>query len=400
MKQTRKLEHLPPYLFARLDRVIHDKLQRGKDLIILSKSDPEKPTNAMIVESLREQAVQPENHHYPDFDGLAELRGRLAEWYAVKHGVTLDPEKEILPLAGSKEGIIHLCWALLDPGDIALIPDPAFPSYRTGTILAGAEPYDLPLRPPLFRPDFAAIPQEIARRAKLMFLNYPNNPSGATVDLAFWQEAVAFAAEHDLILINDHAYAMTCFRPGMAPSLLSTPGSRDRCLEFFTFSKAFHMAGWRLGAAVGNADILQSLRLIETHVNAGIFYPIQYAGAEALREGLKPNYFARDNADYQERLELLVKFFRQWGWQLNQPEATVYLWVPAPAGMDGDEFAQFLLEQADIVVSPGSGFGREGKGYVRFCVTYSTDSIRRAVEAMTRSFRRYGIHPPQPNAAR
>jgi len=400
VKHTKKLEHLPPYLFARLDKVIHEKRQRGENIIVLSKSDPDKPTHATIVETLREQAVQPENHRYPDFDGLAELRRQLAEWYAVKHEVVLDPETEILPLGGSKGGIVHLCWALLDPGDIALVPDPAFPSYRTGAILAGAEPYDMPLRPPLFRPDFAAIPSDVARRAKLMFLNYPNNPSGATVDRGFWQEALAFAEENDLILINDHAYAMTCFSQGKAPSLLSTPGSRNRCLEFFTFSKAFHMAGWRLGAAVGNAEILEGLKIIETHVNAGTFNPIQWAGTEALREGLKANYFTKDNEDYQERLSLLVTFFRQWGWRLQQPEATVYLWVPAPAGMDGDEFAHFLLERANIVVSPGSGFGQEGKGYVRFCVTYPTASIRQAVKAMSQSFSRYGIRPPQPNAAR
>lgn len=399
MKHTKKLDHLPPYLFAQIDALIEEKERQGKHLWLLSKSDPDRPTNSGIIETLRTEAVEPLNHHYPDFDGLSELREQAAVWYKQHYRVSLDPDEEILPLIGSKEGIAHLSEALLDPGDIALIPDPAFPTYKTGTVLAGGTPYLMPLYPPYFLPRFDDIPQEIARAAKLMFLNYPHNPSGATVDLAFWQEAVAFAEENDIILANDHAYAMTTFRQGVAPSLLMVPESKKRCVEFFTFSKAFHMAGWRLGLAVGNKEVIGALKIIETHINAGIFNPIQYAGATALRQGLKSNFFQRDNLAYQKRLRLLTDFFNSYGWQLQVPEATVYLWVPAPEGMDGEAFTHFLLDKAEVVVSPGSGFGKEGKRYIRICVTYPDEVVKGAIDAMAEAFSSYHI-APQPNRQR
>lgn len=386
MKHTKKLDNLPPYLFARIDELVENKKREGKHLWILSKSDPDRATGSGIVETLREEAVEPLNHHYPDFDGLHKLREQTALWYKEKYGVSLDPGHEVLPLLGSKEGIAHLCQALLDPEDIALIPDPAFPTYRTGTILAGAKPYSLLLKAPDFLPRLQDIPQEVARSAKLMFLNYPNNPTGATVSSEFWRRTYQFAEENDLILINDHAYAMTIFSPDAAPSLLSVPNSKKRCLEFFTFSKAFHMAGWRLGLAVGNSELIQALKVIETHINAGIFYPIQYAGADALHQGLKPNFFTADNQAYHNRLKKLVDFFNSQGWNLKVPKATVYLWVPAPYGMNGDEFTHFLLEKAEVVVSPGSGFGEEGKNYVRFCVTYPDETIDGAIRSMRKNF--------------
>ncbi|KLU60012.1 LL-diaminopimelate aminotransferase [Peptococcaceae bacterium CEB3] len=393
MKHAQKLNHLAPYLFAQIDELIEEKQRQGKKLWILSKSDPDRPTNPGMVETLREEAVEPANHHYPDFDGLIELRQRAAAWYRHYYDVALDPETEILPLLGSKEGIAHLSEALLDPGDIALVPDPAFPTYKTGTLLAGATPFTMPLTAPDFLPRFADIPTETARAAKLMFLNYPHNPSGATVDLAFWHKAFDFAEENDIVLVNDHAYAMTTFRPGVAPSLLMVPESKSRCLEFFTFSKAFHMAGWRLGLAVGNAEVIRALKIIETHINAGIFNPIQYAGATALRQGLRPSSFQRDNREYEKRLTLLAGFFNSFGWELTVPDATVYLWVPAPQGMDGETFTHFLLDKAEVVVSPGSGFGEEGKEYVRICVTYPTEVVEGAIEAMTKAFSAYRVTP-------
>ncbi|GAB6174955.1 LL-diaminopimelate aminotransferase [Paradesulfitobacterium aromaticivorans] len=394
MKHSEKLKHLPPYLFAQLDQLIHEKSAQGQDLIVLSKSDPDRPTHPNVVEILREQAVEPLNHHYPDFDGLKLLREQTAAWYETQYGVKLDPDHEILPLQGSKEGIVHFCQAWLDPGDLALVPDPAFPSYRTGVILAGGKPYSMPLKAPDFLPDFREVPTDIARKAKLMFLNYPNNPTAVTVSTEFWEETLDFARSFDLILVNDHAYAMTKFEHDVAPSLLSVPGSKERSLEFFTFSKAYHMAGWRLGLAVGNAEILQGLKIIETHVNAGIFNPIQYAGAEAMRLSLKPNFFVMDNKAYAERLKRLVDFFNSWGWRLRAPKATVYLWVPAPGNMDGDEFTHFLLEEANVVVAPGSGFGEEGKNYVRFCVTYPDETVDKALKAMHSTFERAETPPP------
>jgi LL-diaminopimelate aminotransferase len=391
MKQSLKLKDLPPYIFAQLDALIHEKLNNNEEIYVLSKSDPDRPTHTHAIETLCTQARDPINHHYSDFDGLDVLRKQMAKWYQHFYGVSLDPEKEILPLQGSKEGIIHFCQAWLDPGDITLIPDPAFPSYRTGTILAGGKPYFMPLHAPDFLPHFEEIPSDIAKKAKIMFLNYPNNPTGQIASLDFFKSAVSFARENDIILINDHAYAMTTFKENAAPSLLSLPGSLDLSLEFFTFSKAFHMAGWRLGMAVGNADILQGLKVIETHVNAGIFNPIQYAGTESLKLGLEKGFFTRDNLDYVERLKILVDFFNEYGWNLKIPEATVYLWVPSPQGMTGQDFSQFLLDKAHVVVSPGIAFGQEGRNYVRFCVTYPKEMIQRAVQAMKESFSSYGI---------
>ncbi len=402
MKHSKRLADLPPYLFARLDQTVHEKIAGGQKLFVLSKSDPDRPTHPVIVETLRNETCDPANHHYPDFDGLPELRQQLVQWYREHHGIQLDPDREVLPLLGSKEGIVHLCQAWLDSGDTALVPDPAFPSYQTGVLLAGGNPYIMPLRPPGFLPDLGTIPKEVAKAAKLMFLNYPNNPTGATVTPSFWQQVLQFAQDNDIIVVSDHAYAMTIFQPDVAPSLLDAPGSRERCIEFFTFSKAFHMAGWRLGAAVGNAEIIRGLKVIETHVNAGVFNPIQFAGAEALRQGVKRHFFDRDNESYRARLTKLVNFFNQQGWNLQVPKATVYLWVPAPTGMTGDDFTHFLLEQANTVVSPGSGFGTEGQNYIRICVTYPDDTITNAIEAMRNAFSRHHIRPPKPsfNAAR
>lgn len=396
MKHTEKLNNLPPYLFAQIDNLVEEKKRAGKHLWVLSKSDPDRPTHSKVIETLREKAVDPLNHHYPDFDGLSELREQAALWYKEKYGVVLDPEREVLPLLGSKEGIAHLCQALLDPGDITLVPDPAFPTYQTGTILAGAKPFALPLRAPDFLPHLDEVPLNIAQAAKLMFLNYPNNPTGSTVTMHFWQKAYQFAEDNDIILVNDHAYAMTTFVPNVAPSLLSVDGSKNRCLEFFTFSKAFHMAGWRLGLAIGNPEIIQALKIIETHINAGIFNPIQYAGADALRQGLKPNFFQNDNLAYESRLKKLVDFFNSFGWNLQVPKATVYLWVPAPERMTGDDFVHFLLDKAEVVVSPGSGFGQEGKAFVRFCVTYPDEIIDGAIRSMKKVFSENNIAQIQP----
>ena len=398
MKESLKLKDLPPYIFAQLDALIHEKLNQGEEIYVLSKSDPDRPTHSQLIETLCTQARDPINHHYSDFDGLKSLRDQMAKWYQHHYGVTLDSEKEILPLQGSKEGIVHFCQAWLDPGDIALIPDPAFPSYRTGTILASGTPYIMPLRAPDFLPRFEDIPSEIAKKAKILFLNYPNNPTGQIASLDFFESAVSFARENDIILVNDHAYSMTAFKDGVAPSLLSVPGSLDLSIEFFTFSKAFHMAGWRLGMAVGNEEILNGLKVIETHVNAGIFNAIQYAGSEGLKLGLEKGYFNRDNSDYRERLKTLVDFFNEQGWNLSLPEATVYLWVPAPEGMNGQEFMKFLLDKAHVVASPGVAFGEEGHDYVRFCVTYPLETILRAIKAMKESFEHFGLTPPKNKA--
>ncbi|MDA8228670.1 MAG: aminotransferase class I/II-fold pyridoxal phosphate-dependent enzyme [Desulfitobacterium hafniense] len=394
MKYSNKLKNLPPYIFAQLDSLIAEKKQAGQEIYVLSKSDPDRPTDNLVVQALQEKAELANNHHYPDFDGLLELRQSVSEWYATHYGVSLDSNSEILPLMGSKEGIVHFCQAWLDHGDIALLPDPAFPSYKTGTILAGGEPYFMPLRAPQFTPAFEDIPVDIAKKAKLMFLNYPNNPTGVTVTKEFWEEVLAFAREYDIIVASDHAYSMTCFQPEAAPSIFTVDKNKENSIEFFTFSKAFHMAGWRLGIAVGNSEVIRGLKVIETHVNAGIFNPIQYAGAQAFKLGLNQGFFDEDNRAYKERLTLLVEFFNSMGWKLEVPKGTVYLWVPAPAGMNGEGFSKFLLDNARVVVSPGIAFGEEGRMYVRLCVTYQTEVIEKAIQAISDVFREHNIQGP------
>lgn len=394
MKTTKKLENLPPYLFAQIDKSVHDLKQSGRKILALSKSDPDHPTPAEVVQELQFQAANPANHHYPDFDGLPDLRKQAAAWYKQSFGVTLDPETQILPLIGSKEGIVHICEAFVDSGDIVLVPDPAFPSYKTGTVLAGGEVHTMPLLPERdYLPDLNIIAPETARRAKLMFLNYPNNPTGATATPKFFTEIVDFAKQNDIMVCHDHAYCQTTYNGYHSPSFLQTPGAMDLGVEFFTFSKAFNMAGWRLGFVAGNAQIINGLKIIETHVNAGIFYPVQYAGAKALSMGPDHSFFPEMNKAYLRRLTKIVNFFNEHGWELTVPRATVYLWIPCPNGYDSLGFTKLLLDEAGVAVSPGSGFGDQGESYVRICVTYPDEEIEEALDLIGKCIIKNKLHP-------
>ncbi|MDA8441830.1 MAG: aminotransferase class I/II-fold pyridoxal phosphate-dependent enzyme [Peptococcaceae bacterium] len=394
MKTTRKLANLPPYLFAQIDATVATRRKGGQKILELSKSDPEHATPPDIVAELQLRASDAANHHYPDFDGILELRQAAVAWYRAKYGVNLDPDTQVLPLLGSKEGIVHICEAFIDSGDIALIPDPAFPSYRTGTLLAEGQVFPMPLLPANnYLPDFNRIPTDIARQAKLMFLNYPNNPTGAVASPEFFATAVKYARENDIILLHDHAYSQTTFNGYTSPSLLQTPGALDLGIEFFTFSKAFNMAGWRLGLALGNAAIIRGLKTIETHVNAGIFAPIQYAGAKALAMGPEHSFFHSMNTNYARRLAKVVEFFNRKGWQLKVPHGTVYAWVPCPRGYNSVDFTTLLLEEAGVAVSPGIGFGEQGDNHVRICVTYPDTEVEDALARIEQCLDKHALRP-------
>ncbi len=395
MKTTKKLADLPPYLFAQIDASVAKLRASGKDILALSKSDPDHPSPHDVVKELQAQAERPENHHYPDFDGLPELRQEGARWYHHRFGVKLNPQTQILPLLGSKEGIVHICEAFVDPGDVVLVPDPAFPSYKTGAVLAGGQVHSLALLPEgRFLPDFSKIDSATARKAKIMFLNYPNNPTGAVASADFFAQVVEFAKSNDIMVCHDHAYSQTVFGGYRSPSFLATPGAMDVGVEFFTFSKAFNMAGWRLGLVVGNAEMIHGLKIVETHVNAGVFYPVQFAGAKALAMGPDHPFFEEMNTNYLRRLTKVVEFFNARGWQLQVPQATVYAWVPCPAGYTSVTFTKFLLDEAGVAVSPGTGFGEMGEGYVRICVTYPDTVLDKALERIGRCIDKYGLKPP------
>lgn len=381
MLKSDKISSLPPYLFAQIDQTVHKLTEQGEDILALSKSDPDYPTPSLIVEELVRSSRDAQNHHYPSFDGLRELRQAVANWYDYRFGVYLDPENEVLPLLGSKEGLVHICQALIGPGQGGLVPDPCFPAYRTGVILAGGAVISMPLLPENnYLPVLADIHPSDANKADLMFLNYPNNPTGAIAPFGFYEEIVSFAKKYNIIVCHDNAYSETTFDGYEAGSFLQTPGAKDTGVEFFTFSKAFNMAGWRLGFVAGNKEVINALKTVETHINAGIFYPIQYAGAMALNQVARSDFFEKMNDIYLQRRDKVVAVFNQMGWKLKKPSATVYIWLPVlDNNYNSESFTKLLLDKAKVAVSPGIGFGERGEGYVRICLTYPDEVIEKAL---------------------
>ncbi|MCL6449829.1 MAG: LL-diaminopimelate aminotransferase [Acetobacteraceae bacterium] len=381
MRTADRLKAIGPYLFADLDLRRQQALARGVDIIDLGVGDPDQPPPQHVVRRLCREAHEPGYHRYPPYEGLKPLRQALAGWYAERFHVDLDPDSEVLVLIGSKEGLSHLCWAFVDPGDVSLVPDPAYPVYGVQTRLCGGEPYPLPLRAERdFLPDLGAVPDAVCRSATLLFLNYPNNPTSAVADLAFFEEAVAFCRRHGLLLCHDAAYIEMTYDGYVAPSVLQVPGAREVAVEFYSLSKPFNMTGWRLAFAVGNRDALGALRRVKTNTDSGQFLAVQAAGEEALR--VRPREFiSRMNAIYQKRRDVMLEGLEALGWRLPTPRGTFYLWVPVPRKYNSVSFAGMLLERAGVLVSPGLAFGREGEGYVRLSLTVDED---RLVEALGR----------------
>lgn len=377
MQPASRITHLPPYLFAEIDRKIAEARRRGVDVISLGIGDPDRPTPETVVEEACRQAHNRANHRYPSYAGLPEFRRAVAEWYEQRFGVRLDPEKEVVTLIGSKEGIAHISLCYVDPGDLNLVPDPGYPVYEIGTSFAGGTSHKLPLLAERgFLPDLTAIPTEVARRAKLMFLNYPNNPTGAVAPPGFFAEVVAFARDYDLLVCHDAAYSEISFDGYVAPSFLETPGAREVGVEFHSVSKTFNMTGWRLGWMAGNAAAVEALGRVKTNIDSGVFQAIQYAGVTALREEQAHPVGMRRL--YQERRDEVMRGLRRLGWDVAPPRASIYVWAPTPPGLTSTAFATLLLEQAGVVVTPGIGYGQCGEGYFRISLCVEVDRLREA----------------------
>jgi LL-diaminopimelate aminotransferase len=381
MKFAKRIEKLPPYLFAEISRKITEKRSQGVDVISFAIGDPDMPTPEHILESLREATRDPANHGYPETEGLPELREAIARWYDRRFGVDLDPEREVLPLIGSKEGIGHIALCFIDPGDVALVPDPGYPVYAVGTMFAGGEAYYLPLREENgFLPELEAVPAEVLRRARALWLNYPNNPTGAVADPAFFERAAAFAGEHGLAVLHDGPYSEVAFEGYRPPSFLEAKGARAVGIEFHSLSKSYNMSGWRIAMAVGNAEIIDALMRVKSNLDSGIPQAIQRMAITALegsQEGIEEH-----NRAYERRRDRLVAALRGLGLRVSPPKASLYVWARVPEGTTSVEFATRLLEEAGVVVTPGTGYGPSGEGYVRLSLTIADERLEEGVRRL------------------
>jgi LL-diaminopimelate aminotransferase len=378
VRVAKRVEALPPYLFAELDKKLSAKRAEGVDVISLGVGDPDLPTPDHIVQAMREAVADPSTHRYPSYYGGPEFRGAVAGWYARRFGVQLDPETEVMALIGSKEGIGHIAFAYIDPGDEALIPDPGYPVYGVSTRLAGGRPVSLPMTEASgFLPDLDAA--RVGGRTKTIWLNFPSNPTAAVADLDTFERAVAFAREHDLLLLHDAAYTEITFDGYVAPSALQVPGAKDVSLEFGSASKFYNMTGWRIGWAAGSAEAIRALGVVKTNLDSGQFTAVQRAAIAAL-EGPE-EHLDELRAIYQRRRDLVVGTLNDLGWSLKPPLGSCYVWVPTPDGESSAAFADRLLDRTGVFVAPGSGYGQRGEGFVRFSLTVPDD---RLVEAMDR----------------
>lgn len=376
-----RVKTLPPYLFAAIDDMKQRAMARGVDIINLGVGDPDLPTPAPIIERLREAAADPAHHQYPSYDGMISFRTAVATWYKKRFHVTVDPMSEVLTLIGSKEGIAHVPMAFIDPGDVVLVPSPGYPVYPVATGFAGGTVYEMPLvKQHGFLPDLDAVPQDILKRAKLMYVNSPNNPTSVIADVTFFQRVVDCAKEHHVIVCHDAAYSEIFYDGQRPPSFLEADGAMDVGIEFHSLSKTFNMTGWRLGFAVGRQEVIAGLGKVKSNVDSGVFQAIQEAGITALEsddlltDGLR--------TIYQERRDVLVTGLRSLGLTFAPPSAAFYVWVEVPEGFTSTSFTAHLLEHAGIVTTPGNGFGASGEGYVRMTITTPQARLAEAVDRM------------------
>ena len=379
-----RLKQLPPYLFVEIDRAKRKLQTEGKDVIDLGVGDPDLPTPPHVLERLKVAADDPANHRYSFTEGLPELRQAIARWYERRFGVTLDPSTEVLPLLGSKEGLAHFPLALANPGDAVLVPDPCYPPYRSGTILAGAEVVSMPLLEENgFFPDLGAISQKAARRAKLMFLNYPGNPTAAVAAPEQFQEAIALAKEFGFAIAHDAAYSEIGFDGCKPSSFLQLPDAKSVGVEFHSLSKTYNMTGWRIGWVCGNAALIAALAQLKTNLDSGIFQPIQWAGIAALDGDQAP--LQQAVAAYQARRDLLIEGLANAGWKVPKPSASFYIWARVPTKESSMAFASRVLAQSHVVLTPGIGFGPSGEGYIRLSLTVPTARIQEAVNRLAKT---------------
>ena len=374
IEEAERLKRLPPYLFAEIDRKKKKKILEGKDIIDLGVGDPDLPTPKDVIEELYRYAQDPKTHHYPMGRGVIELREAIARWYKRRFDVNLDIDSEILPLIGSKEGIAHLPLAFLNQEDIALVPDPAYPPYRSGVILAGGRLHYMPLLEQNdFLPDLNQVDIQVAKEAKIMFINYPNNPTAATANEDFYKEVVDFAKEYNIIVCHDAAYSELSFDGYKPPSFLQVDGAKDVGVEFHSLSKTFNMTGWRIGFVCGNKEVIKALSKVKENIDSGVFEAIQYAGVKALESN--DEHLETLINIYKERRDILVDGLNSLGWKVSKPKATFYVWVPVPPGYTSMELSDTLLEKIDVVTTPGIGFGENGEGYIRMASTVSKERL-------------------------
>lgn len=385
MELSQRLRSLPPYHFAAYNKRIADLRASGIDIINLSIGDPDLETPAEVIAAMAESAKEPTNQRYPEYEGMLALREAFAVWFQRRFGVELDPRRQMTTLIGSKEGLAHLPMAIIDPGDVALMPNPAYPVYPTAVALAGGVCYDLPLDAEHgWLPDLQAIPADVLTRAKTLWLNYPNNPTGASASLEFFEEAVAFARKHDLLLIHDMAYAEVRFDGARPPSILQVPGASDVAVEFHSFSKAYNMAGFRLGMMVGHQLACEGLTRLKSNIDTGIFRPLQIAAIHAL--ALPDEWLDRRNAIYQRRRDVLWTALRGLGMRVEKPAAGLYLWPQVPAGDTSGDFALRMLDSAAVAITPGTNFGSRGEGYLRITLTAPDERIAEAAARLSSAF--------------
>ncbi len=385
MRPSSRLDRIPPYLFAQLERKISEKRAAGIDVISLGIGDPDTPTYPPIVQAAQQAVADPSTHTYPTNRGRSEFRRAVAEFYARRFGVTLEPETEVMAAIGAKECIFNLSLAFLDPGDVALASDPGYPVYTGGPIMAGGEPVLMGLKPELgFAPDFRAIDDDHLRRARLMFINYPNNPTGATLPDGLFESAIELARANDLLVVHDNAYSETTYDGYVAPSFLATPGAKEVGVEVFSLSKGYNMTGWRCAAIVGNAEAIGQYWRLKSNIDSGNFEAVQLAGAAALQPEVDDEVKAM-NEVYARRRDLVCEALAQAGVAVTKPKATIYIWAPVPPGFaSAAEYCEHVLEQAAVVVSPGGAYGPNGEGFFRISLTAPDDRLLEAVQRLSR----------------
>ena len=377
-EKAERLRKLPPYLFKEIDRKKKEVMGRGVDIIDLGVGDPDLPTPAHIIEALKGAAEDPGNHRYPSYSGMQDFKYAVAEWYKGRFGVELEPESEVVSLIGSKEGIAHLPLAFIDSGDVALVPSPAYPVYHIATMFAGGDSYFMPLlRGNDFLPDLGSIPADVVKRAKLIFLNYPNNPTAAVADLNFFNQVVEFANRHEVLVCHDAAYTEMAYDGYRPPSFMEADGAKEVGLEFHSLSKTYNMTGWRIGFAVGNRALIDGLGAIKSNIDSGVFQAVQIAGIKALRgdQGCVQEMVEV----YTRRRDLMVRGLNEAGLEVESPKATFYLWISVPPGYTSAQLTTRLLEEG-VVVTPGNGFGDPGEGYIRIALTQKRDRLEEAIE--------------------
>jgi LL-diaminopimelate aminotransferase len=388
LEESERLKKLPPYLFLEIDRAKKRALEKGSRVIDFGVGDPDQPTPKFILDAMTKAIRDPNNHRYPLDRGSAFFRQAASTWLKKRFGIFFSPDTEILPLIGSKEGIAHLPLAFLNPGDVTLVPDPCYPPYKSGTIFAGAQPYLMPLRQEKgFLPDFESLPAEIVKKAKLIYVNYPNNPTGAMAPRQFYEKLVRWALTHQILIVSDLAYSEVYFGKMKPMSIFQIPDAKETAIEFHSLSKTCNMTGWRAGFAVGRVEVIAPLLKIKSNVDSGVFTAIQIAAAKALEDSF--GFSKKTNILYRRRRDLLVAGLKSLGFPVVAPEATFYVFTRLPRGShDSTLFCKTLLEKAGIVATPGVGFGAAGEGYVRFTLTVAESDIREAIARMKKG----GVH--------